>query len=188
MKFTTSKFTTSIRTLMIITMSAATLAFATPSADAFAACPSKVPVGHYCIIAVSRISQDSLTDLATYPKHENPGDPVGVCYASVGSTCSITVGESLTTTVATSLGFSKKLVAASMSFSLSRTSTISVSCSSPKLKKNQKYIAWRLGVTKLYRVSQNVSHVGGAKRTTSKRLLAWQPYKGIQVRCLVAKA
>lgn len=114
----------------------------------------------------------------------DPKGPVGSCI-NPGSVCVISVASARTTTVATKLGMSAKGVAAELSFSLSRTSSTTVGCTSPKLGPHQRYLAWRLGTKKVYRISMRSASSPGHKSVTytSGWLTAFQPYAGVHVRC-----
>ncbi|GAB6985484.1 hypothetical protein [Nocardioides pyridinolyticus] len=92
---------------------------------------------------------------------------------NAGGTCTISKVQSKTTTIQTSLGMSKGAVAASVGVSEGYSSSTSVSCTSPKLKKGQTYRAYVVGKTKMYKIQKTYT----GRTTTSGWLFARQPYK-----------
>src|SRR6478609_2397342 len=130
-----------IRALGVVSLVAASFAV-TQSAAQAAGCPNSLANGSYCTIASSSQEKDELTDIATYTNHDNPGGPVASC-VNDGQTCTLTVTYAVSTTVGATLGISKGVISAGLNFSLSRTVTSSASCTSPKLKQGQKFVAYR---------------------------------------------
>jgi hypothetical protein len=169
---------------LLLALLGGSLLSVTGAAPALAAsCPITIPAGQFCSIQGGR-TEYSLTELVTYTNSLNPGGPVASCSNS-GGTCTLTVGEALTTQIGTSLGVSKSILSAGISFSVSQTSSTAVSCSSPKLKKGQTYVAYRLGTAKFYKVRKRTANVGKFTTTLSGLKESWQPQKGVHVRCAV---
>ena len=93
-----------------------------------------------------------IIDLTTYTNQTLYGaGAIGECVNPRG-TCNITTVESRTTTVQVDLGASAKHIAAGVNVSLGVTSSTSVGCNSPKLRKNQAYRAYVRGKFSLYRI------------------------------------
>jgi hypothetical protein len=140
-------------------------------ADATAnCCGPTYPYWHYKVINVTTRSDNI-----------DFNRPVASC-SNPGGTCTITTGKSLQTTVGVDLGITASQVAGALSFSLSRTSTTTVGCTSPRLSAGQTYKAFRVGVRKYYRVQK---YNGPALVATSGLLTAWQPYSYTAIHCTV---
>jgi hypothetical protein len=102
---------------------------------------------------------------------------LGSCKNAEG-TCSITVGDAVSTTISTSLGFSKGGVATGIDFAVNRTSTTAVTCASKQLKAGEKYVAYRMGEQAMYKVKKSFQNGKTTTVTYSGRLFSWEPYKG----------
>ena len=116
--------------------------------------------------------------------------PVARCTASAGSTCTITQAAAVSTTVQVSLGYSNYGVASSLGFSLSRTSTTSVSCSSPRLGAGQSYVGYAQGTQKRYWIQEwqtnsSISAPPPHLVATSSLLTAFQPFAYPSIYCRV---
>jgi len=119
-----------------------------------------------------------------YADYNNPGGSVASCTAP-GSTCTLSVTQSVSTSISTSLGYSKEGVAASLSFQLTRTVSSAASCTSPKLKSGQKYVAYRTGRQAMYQIRHSVRANGKTTVTTSSWLFSWEPYTGAHIDCYI---
>ncbi|BFU42917.1 hypothetical protein KRMM14A1004_11540 [Krasilnikovia sp. MM14-A1004] len=120
-----------------------------------------------------------------YQNINNPGGPVASC-TNAGSTCALAVTQSVSTTIATKLGYSQSGVAADLSFSLSRTVSAAATCNSPKLKSGQKYVAYRVGRQAMYQIKRTTADADGKQTvTTSGWLFSWEPYTGAHIDCYV---
>lgn len=119
-----------------------------------------------------------------YADQNNPGGPVASCTAA-NSTCALNVTQSSSTQIATSLGYSKAGVAANLQFTLNRTVSASATCTSPKLKAGQKYVAYRTGRQAMYKIQKKTVDpaAGTTKYQTSGWLFSWEPYKGAHIDC-----
>ena len=145
------------------------------SSDAAACCAPIPPSVSYKTISISY-----------YANYNNPGGPVASCTAP-GSTCALSVTQSVSTQIATSLGYSKSGVAANISFTLNRTVSSAATCTSPKLKSGQKYVAYRTGRQAMYKVQKKTvdAAAGTSKTETSGWLFSWEPYKGAHIDCYI---
>lgn len=144
---------------------------ARPSAVASAPCPnpSCYPGPRYQILDLKTFHQVTLWGLGE----------IGSCIND-GGTCTIGKVASRTTQVGTSLGMSKGSVAASIDVSLSKTSSTSVSCTSPRLKRGQIYRAYVRGISKSYKIRKTYA----GHTWTSGTLAAREPYK-LSITCRV---
>jgi hypothetical protein len=125
-------------------------------------------------------------NISYYADHNNPGGAVASC-TNANSTCALTVTQSVSTQIATSLGYSKSGVAASISFTLNRTVSAAATCTSPKLKSGQKYVAYRTGRQAMYKIQKKTVDpaAGTTKIETSGWLFSWEPYTGAHIDCYV---
>jgi hypothetical protein len=123
-------------------------------------------------------------NISYYSNYNNPGGPVASC-TNPGSTCALTVTQSVSTTIATKLGYSKAGVAADISFQLSRTVSAAATCTSPKLRSGQKYVAYRTGRQAMYQIRHTYTYDGKTTVTTSGWLFSWEPYTGAHIDCYV---
>jgi hypothetical protein len=141
-----------------------------------AACCAPIPV---------QVSYKSI-NISYYANYNNPGGPVASCTAA-GSTCALSVTQSVSTQIATSLGYSKAGVAANISFSINRTVSSAATCTSPKLKSGQKYVAYRVGRQAMYKVQKKTVDPGAGttKYETSGWLFSWEPYTGAHIDCYI---
>lgn len=96
-----------------------------------------------------------------------------------GTTCTITKGKTATRTVETGLGFSRKRISASLGISASKSVSINVSCTSPKLKKGQVFRAYPVG-TRHYYTLYRYNNKTGSKKVEKKS--AFNPYSN-QIHC-----
>lgn len=144
-------------------------------AGAAACCAPQQPITSYKVISKSY-----------YANQNNPGGPVASC-TNPNSTCSLAVTKSVSTQIATKLGYSKAGVAADITFTLNRTVSSAATCNSPKLKSGQKYVAYRTGRQAMYKIQKKVVDpaAGTSKTTTSGWLFSWEPYKGAHIDCYV---
>jgi hypothetical protein len=74
--------------------------------------------------------------------------------ATPGTTCTISRALAVGTTVQAALGYSQSGVAGNLGFSLSRMSTTTVSCTSPKLRHGQSFLGYPEGTRKLYKIEK----------------------------------
>ena len=116
--------------------------------------------------------------------------PVARCTASAGSTCTISQAAAVSTTVQASLGYSNYGVASSLGFSLSRTSSTTVSCSSPRLAAGQSYVGYAQGTQKQYWIQEwqtnsSISAPPPHLVATSSLLTAFQPFSYPAIYCRV---
>lgn len=116
--------------------------------------------------------------------------PLGKC-ANPGSTCTIAKAVAVTSTITTALGYSKYGVAANIGYSIGRTETATVSCTSPKLASSQAYWAYDETQAKEYRIqewrggSMNGFPLPSVLLATSGFLVSLQPYPYPDVVCRV---
>jgi hypothetical protein len=145
-------------------------------AAAVAACCAPIPVS---------ISYKAI-NISYTANRENPGGPVASCTAT-NSTCALTVTESVSTQIATKLGYSKAGVAADLTFTLNRTVAAAATCTSPRLKAGQKYVAYRTGRQAMYKIQKKTVNpaAGTVEYETSGWLFSWEPYKGAHIDCFV---
>lgn len=135
-----------------------------------------VPPPYYEVINVS--TYENFTDFTRR---------VALCYPGGGGTCSITRESSVSTTVQTSLSATAGTIASQLGFSLSRSSSTSVTCNSPRMTTGQYYAAYAVGTRKFYQIRKwqgdgiHPARVIG----TSGTLAAWQPYSYPAIYCSV---
>ncbi len=127
-------------------------------------------------------------NVSTYGNWIDFSRRVALCYPGAGGTCSITRESSVSTTVETSLSASKGVIAAQLGFSLSQSSSTSVTCNSPVMKAGQRYEAYAVGTEKFYQIQKwQGDGLGHVKLLgTSGTLEAWQPYSYPAIYCRVA--
>ena len=157
------------------------VAFASPAA---ALGPLRVPAPPQ--YTTTWVVVDKTTVAGTYVDKTRP---VASCSAGAGGTCTISRATAVSTTVQTSLGYSKSGVAASIGFSLTRMSTTTVTCVSPRMRAGQTYVGYSEGTAKHYRIQEwhGSSFPGGSAQlaATSGLLLAYQPYNYSAIYCQV---
>lgn len=119
--------------------------------------------------------------------------PVARC-TNDGSTCTLTSATAVGTTIQVSLGYTKAGVAGQIGYSLTRTSTTSVACTSPKLAAGQAFMAYAEGNAMEYRIqewsggSYNGKPIPAKLEATSGWLIAFQPYPYPALVCRVVWA
>jgi hypothetical protein len=123
-------------------------------------------------------------NVSKYSDVGNPGGPVASC-RNPGSTCTLSVTESVSTTIQSAFGYSQSGVAAQLSFAYNRSVSTGASCTSPKLKSGQKYVAYRLGTQAMYKIRHTTYSQFGTKTETSGWLFSWEPYTGAHIDCHV---
>lgn len=109
--------------------------------------------------------------------YTNKSKVIGRCTVQTNdSQCTISTGSSVSATINLALGASYKDVTGNLGFSASRTVTVNVSCTSPKLKKGQSWIAWSQGSRYSYQIRKTQPHrMGPSTVTTSGTLYAFNP-------------
>ncbi|MFD2841110.1 hypothetical protein ACFSYH_11115 [Populibacterium corticicola] len=119
------------------------LAAAAPAAAL--SCKPTVPRGTCTVSEVKRIST----------KTNQKGRQLGSCrVTTANSTCTVSLSTSATRTVQSDFGLSADWVSGKLGITASKTSTISTSCTSPKLKAGQTYSAWVNETVYTYRIHQ----------------------------------
>jgi hypothetical protein len=119
------------------------------------------------LINVTSSSNQILTGLGRVGSCRNPGGK-----------CTINVTVSRSTSVQTALGVSASWISAQLSFSLSQSSAVGISASSPRnLTSSEEFRAYATGVIKHYKIQKSLcSRYGCAVTDTSGTLTAMQPY------------
>jgi hypothetical protein len=113
--------------------------------------------------------------------HVDWGQTLGSCTAlSNGITCTVTKLRSSTNTVQTKFSVSKGWVTGELGYSYAGTTSMSVSCTSPKLKKNQTFSAYPKGTMYYYKIKKTF----GGKVTTSDLLHSYNTARN-QIACSV---
>ena len=108
---------------------------------------------------------------------------LGSCRAlSNGTSCSISQLNASTNTVQTSFTVSKGWVTGQLGYSYSATTSISVTCNSPKMKKGQRFVAYPTGTRYSYKIKR--TDIVGAT-TTSATLYSFKTTKNA-IACGVA--
>lgn len=119
--------------------------------------------------------------------------PVARC-TNNGGTCTLSRANAVSTTVQVSLGYSAAGVASQIGYSLTRMSTTTVACTSPKLAAGQAYVAYAEGNAMEYRIqewtggSSNGRPLPAKLVATSSWLIAFQPYSYPALVCRVVWA
>ena len=106
--------------------------------------------------------------------------PIGSCsVGKKGGTCTIAAGRTATASISTSLGVSKSVISGTVGFSASTSYTITVSCSSPKLKSGESWTAWPTGDRWVYKVQKGWKYPPNTfvAEKTSGTLYAFKPHK-----------
>lgn len=97
---------------------------------------------------------------------------------SSGVRCQITSGKQITRSINVGLGASRSFVAGQLGISSAGSTTTTVSCTSPGLKKGQVFSAYALGDRYKYQVfRKSKSHGIVIKTETSGWLHAFDPYR-----------
>lgn len=138
--------------------------------------PCTTPTCHtgprYSIVGLTSSSGVTLTQLGSIASCKN-----------TGGRCTISRGTSRTTTVGVSFGLSKGAVSSMIKVDSSKSSSTSVSCTSPTLKKGQIYRAYVRGVHKSYKIKR----VYAGQTSTSSTKHAYEPYR-TSITCRVESA
>ncbi|GIJ52344.1 hypothetical protein Val02_92300 [Virgisporangium aliadipatigenens] len=119
-----------------------------------------------------------------YSGVSNPGGAVASCF-NPNATCTLTVTLSKSTTITTSFGYTGEGIASQLGFQFNRTVSAAAACTSPKLRSNQQYVAYRLGRQARYKIRRTTYSRNRIVVKTSGWLYAWEPYTGAQIRCYV---
>lgn len=129
-----------------------------------------------------------VVNVSTYENFVDYSRRVGLCTPSAGGTCSITRETSVSTTVQVSLSATQGVVAGQLGFSLTRGSSTSVTCNSPKMTSSQWYSAYAVGTRKYYKIQKWQGDGLHAPKliATSGTLAAWQPYSYPAISCSVS--
>lgn len=109
--------------------------------------------------------------------YTNRASVIGQCKISrANSTCTISSGSSATGTVQAALGATPKGLSGQLGVSVSKSVSVNVSCTSPKMPKNSSYRAWAVGTRYKYKV-QKIKTVWGSSsvQATSGWLYAFKP-------------
>ncbi len=109
----------------------------------------------------------------------NKSQKLGFCYSENGGTCTISKGTTSTRTFQGELEIPVKRIAAIIGISQSTSVSVSVSCTSPKLKKDQRWVAWPVGSNHKYKVKRTAYY--GSKvievKTGSNFKYTFNPYQ-----------
>lgn len=107
----------------------------------------------------------------------NKSKVIGRCTVQTnGSQCTISTGTSVSATVSLALGATYKDVTGTLGFSATRTVLVNISCTSPKLKKGQTWVAWAQGSRYSYKLQKSQPRkMGPAVKTVSGTLYAFNP-------------
>lgn len=106
------------------------------------------------------------------------GTVIGSCtITSNGGTCTISSGRTATRTIQVDLGLDRAGVAAKLGISSAASTTVTVGCSSPKMKSGQTWKAWSKGTRYGYRIKTTQYSEGLPVDTkTSRQLSAFNRY------------
>lgn len=85
----------------------------------------------------------------------NKGQVLAKCQSS-GGHCAIDSTKSATRTIGLSLGASRKWAASQLSISSAKSTSLSITCTSPRLKKNQTWKAYPLGTRWSYKIQSQL--------------------------------
>lgn len=109
----------------------------------------------------------SVTDKKTTSGYTDYSQRLGNCKAiRSGTTCTISVSKAATRTVGLALGASRSTITAGLNISSASTVSMSVPCSSPRLRAGQTYRAWPMGNRYSYRVWKTYSNTAGVVTVT----------------------
>lgn len=133
--------------------------------------PACFPGPRYKIIGLSTYTQQVLYGAGAIAECQNPR-----------GTCTITRVSSRSTTVQTSFGLSTTVVAAGVDVTLGVTSSTSVGCTSPRLRRGQIYRAYVRGKFSIYRIQKTYA----GHTSTSGVLVAREPYRN-SISCRVER-
>ncbi|WP_431247524.1 hypothetical protein [Leifsonia xyli] len=106
---------------------------------------------------------------------------VARCYASNG-TCTITAGKSATNSIDVSLGWNSGGVASGLGISSAGSTSISVGCTSPRLRPGVAWTGYAVGRYFTYRIKKVTSAPSGVTSTYSGWLHAFSAYSN-QIYC-----
>jgi hypothetical protein len=106
---------------------------------------------------------------------------VGACtIQDAGGTCTISSVSTVSTTISVGGGVSAGFIAGQIGFSTTKTSSASASCTSPKLKRNDRWSAFPIGTGKYYTIWNKV---GGKWVQQGGIYYAWQPHTYPDIWC-----
>ncbi|PZE90772.1 hypothetical protein DEJ00_08420 [Curtobacterium sp. MCLR17_039] len=113
----------------------------------------------------------------------NKKDRLSYCDVSrTGATCTVSKSTTATRSIAVDLGITRSEVAGKLNISASSSVAISVSCTSPKLKKGERWSAYPNGTAFSYNIRSTTYRDTGviiSGPTTSGKLHAFSPDGGI---------
>ena len=124
-----------------------------------------------------RISYKVVSKSVVSTSYTNKSKVIGQCKISrANSTCTISSGSTATGTVQAALGAAPMGLSGQVGVSGSKSVSVNVSCTSPKMPKNSSYRAWAVGTRYKYKV-QKIRTVWGSSSVqgTSGWLYAFKP-------------
>jgi hypothetical protein len=129
--------------------------------------PCAPPVTTYTVVSLNTYPNTTLLHLGRVGSCSNPGGK-----------CTLSITNSVSTTVEASFGLSHSWVSGHIGVSLSSSSSVGVTAVSPrKLTANEQFRAYANGVQKQYRIKKTVSSYYGTTTETSGWLYAYEPYR-----------
>ncbi len=130
----------------------------------------------------------SISNVTNRVNYIDKSQTVGRCIIGTdGGTCTIQKGATIQRTIGVDLGITRSEVAAKLSISASKTLSSSVSCSSPRLKKGQAWLASPIGTRYSYLIKRTLWQGQGLPSVPDGQVTktAFNPYSS-QLYCRAA--
>ena len=130
--------------------------------------PAILPVSYY----------NKVVNKSFVGNYINKANRVGICGVTTrNTTCSISSGKTAARTVDLAFGASRGLVTGSIGISNASSTTIQVSCNSPKMNPGQYFQAYPLGRRYQYQIAKHIIQLNrDSVVSTSAWLHAFDPY------------